>query len=260
MRRLALVPLLAVLAFSCKKEKETPPKSAADQLLSEAKSKLNDRDKKLSSYHLATKVTEGQNEAEFEFFYRSPNKMRGVISKPTQVTYAFDGEALYQVTAADKKFGVLHLKAADKEQYALLLNQTFAPFAPEGFRAPLLVKEGVTAKKVSHPKAQEAVEISEEAKDGSGTTVKVSYVFRWPSMDFLQKTSTVGGQTSEVRVDEEQCDEQLKLCVPKKLTQLANGQPVATSVMTTIELNSSLPNDQFTPVQPEGYERAESGK
>ncbi|MFL5320081.1 MAG: LolA family protein [Myxococcaceae bacterium] len=248
MRKLLAVPVLASLALAgCKKEQSAP---SAD-LLSEVKSRLNDRDRKLSSYHLATTVKEGENVAQFDFFYRSPNKMRGVITRPANVTYAFDGESLFQITGADKKFGVLKL-AGPPEQNALLLNKTFAPFAPEGFRAPLLVKEGVTAKKVTHPKAAEAVEVSEEAKDESGSA-KVTYVFRYPSMDFLSKKSEVGGQSSEVRVDDEQCDEKLKLCVPKKLSQWANGAQIGTSELTQIELNNSLPNDQFTPAVPEGY-------
>lgn len=251
MRRLALLLVLVLAAAGCKK-----PQDDVASLLSEVKSKLAERDRKLSSYHLVTTVVEGQNEAKFEFFFRSPNKMKGVITHPSEVTYAFDGAALHQLTPQQKRLMVKKVTAG-KEQDTLLLNKLFAPFAPEGYRAPLLVREGVTATRVKHPKAAEAVQVSQEAKDESGTA-KVTYVFRWPQMDFLEKTSEIGGQKSTVRVDEEHCDEKLKLCVPKKLTQLVADQPVGTSTLTTIELEAKTPNDAFTLETPDGFQRMEA--
>lgn len=254
MRRLLPLLLLTVVAnAACRK---ADPAASQPSLLSEVKTKLSDRDRKLSSYHLATTVTEGPNEAKFEFFFRSPNKMKGVITHPTQVTYAFDGAVLHQLTGQNKKLTVKKLQPG-VEANTLLLNQLFAPFAPEGYRAPLFVREGVTAMKVTHPKAAEAVRVTQEAKDNTGTA-KVTYVFRWPSMDFLEKTSDIAGQTSSVRVEAEHCDDKLKLCVPKKLTQLTGDQVVGSSQLTTIELSATLPNDAFTLEVPEGFERVEA--
>lgn len=251
MRRTALIILL--LSLGCKSKDAASPEAS---LLSEVKAKLAERDKKLAGYHLATTVTEGQNEAKFEFFFRSPNKMKGVITHPTEVTYSFDGAALHQLTPANKKLMVKKMDGT-AEQNILLLNRTFAPFAPEGFRAPLLVHKGVTAARVTHPKAAEAVQVTQEAKDESGSA-KVTYVFRWPQLDFLEKTSQIGGQTSQVRVDEEHCDEKLKLCVPSKLSQLVGGQLVGTSVLTAIELDAAIANDAFTLAPTEGFERVEA--
>jgi outer membrane lipoprotein-sorting protein len=244
--------LIFLLALGCKPQAAAPEAS----LLSEVKARLAERDRKLAGYKLSTTVTEGANEAKFEFFFRSPNRMKGVITHPTQVTYSFDGEKLHQLTPANKKLMVKKMDGT-AEQNILLLNRTFAPFAPEGFRAPLLVQKGVTAKKVTHPKATEAVQVTQEAKDETGS-VKVSYVFRWPQLDFLEKTSETAGQSSVVRVDEEHCDEKLKLCVPKKLSQLLGGQLVGQSVMTSVELDAAIPNDAFTLQQPEGFERIEA--
>ena len=254
--RLFVFLLVASLALAgCKKPDPAP---ADASLLSEVKTRLTERDKKLASYRFKTTVTEGANEARFEFSFRSPNKMKGVISHPTELTYAFDGSELQQLTLQNKKLVVKTMEGGN-EQTALMLNRTFAPFAPEGFRAPLLVRTGVSAKKVAHPKAREAVEVVQEAKDDSGTA-RVSYVFRWPQMDFLGKTSEIAGQKSEVRVDEEHCDEKLQLCVPMKLSQLSfpkggAGQLVGTSVISEIELSAVLPNDAFTLATPDGFER-----
>ena len=80
-------------------------------------------------------------------------------------------------------------------------------------------------------------------------------MLRWPSMDFLGKrTAGTDGSTAEVRVEEEHCDAQLKLCVPQRLTRWVGGQQVGRIELSGVELNPALPNDSFTLSAPEGYE------
>jgi hypothetical protein len=132
-----------------------------------------------------------------------------------------------------------------------MLTEIFAPFAPEGFRAPLLPGNGVSARRVSHPRGPEAVELTVKP---AGSDVEVTYVLRWPGMDFLGKRTRSGGASSELRVEEEQCEQALGLCVPKRLTQWAGEQQVAETTLSRVELNPTLPAETFTLSAPEGYE------
>jgi hypothetical protein len=79
-------------------------------------------------------------------------------------------------------------------------------------------------------------------------------VLRWPGLDFLGKRTRGGGATSELRVEEEHCEQPLGLCVPRRLTQWAGEQQVAETTLSSVELNPVLPADTFTLAAPEGYD------
>lgn len=241
---------LAALALcGCPKKPEEPK----GELLSLVKEKLTARDGKVQSYHLAGATRQQGQDARFEFFYRHPNRMKGSLTQPVRRSFSWDGQKLFEVVEDDKRFITYEMKLPPHKSL-LFLTQTFAPFAPEGYRAPLLLSEGVTATRTSHPRAAEAIEVRQQTKDESGNTLSVTYVLRWPSMDFLKKTSELGGTVSEIRVDAEHCEEPLKLCFPKQLSQWEGGHPVATTALSTVEINPPLPADSFTLTAPEGFE------
>ena len=107
--------------------------------------------------------------------------------------------------------------------------------------------------KTTDPHAPDAVSLTVVTPDGSGGQVTTQWVLRAISGDFLSKTVTSSAGTRVTRVDSEKCDEVAKLCVPASISELENGQPVATMTMTTIELNAAVPNDAFTLTAPEGF-------
>lgn len=211
--------------------------------VSELKSLLQARDQKLISYHVRVDSLQGAASAKHEFFYRAPNRSLGTVTEPEPLTLAFDGTRVFKVTPAEKKFEVFELRLLP-ENAAYFLASTFTPFVPEGFRTPLIPSRGVSVKKVTHPHAADAVEVTVTLEDAT-----VVWVLRWPSGDVLSKR--VGA--TELSVDEEWCDAPLGLCVPKKVTQRSNGVLEATTFMTSIELNPEIPNDFFTLKAPSGF-------
>lgn len=247
------IALLVLVAAGCTKQSAAPaPVEPSSPLVAEMKKALAERDRRLASYHFVADSKQGDADAHHELFYRSPNKSRGVVTAPEAMTLSFDGARFFRVLDAPKKFEVYELKLpADKA--AFFLASTFQPFAPEGFRTPLVPLRGVVAKKVAHPKAPEAVELSVATKDETGADITVTYTLRFPTGDFLGKRSTVGAQVNELLVEAEQCDEALKLCVPTKLTQKTDGQVVGSTSISKVELNPELPNDSFTLTAPEGF-------
>ncbi len=233
--RLLLVALTAGL-WGCP---STPP-----SLVNEVKRVLAERDRKLTSYHVVVDSAQGTEKAKHEFFYRAPNRSRGTITEgPEPQTLSYDGLKFYKITPGEKKFEAFDVKLSP-ENAAYFLASTFTPFVPEGFRTPLLPSKGVTARKVAHPKAPDALEVTVTVE---GATVV--WVLRWPSGDVLLKR--VG--SIELSVDEEHCDQALGLCVPKLVTQRESGVVQATTSLTTIELNVAIPNDFFTLKAPEGF-------
>ncbi|MDY7227733.1 hypothetical protein [Hyalangium rubrum] len=249
MRVRLLLPALLVFA-GCTKSGEDP----AAALLTEVKKRLTERDGRLTSYRLEGRTSEGAAEpVGFSFAYRSPQRMRAALGAPISRTFSWDGERLFELSETEKRLTTFKTELPP-ERRAGFLTETFAPFTPEGFRAPLLPL-GASAKRTTHPRAQEAVELSAKVADPAAQGLEVAYTLRWPTLDFLGKRSlTAEGDTLEVRVEEEHCDEALKLCVPKRLTRWVKGEKVGETTLSGVELNPALPNDTFTLGAPEGYE------
>lgn len=216
--------------------------------MSQVKQALADRDARLSSYHVVGETMDGAEQVKHAFFFRSPNKMRAVLSRPPAFEWSFDGTRLYRLQSAERMFSTYELKLP-QDKAAIFLHSTFSPFVLEGFRTPLMPMKGVTATKVAHPRGPEAVELTLEPGEG----VKVTYVLRWPGADFLERRSEADAGTSELKVDEDQCDEKLKLCVPKRAGEYFNGKRLLDIRLTTVELNVDLPVEMFAPAVPEGW-------
>ncbi|HYH98828.1 hypothetical protein [Hyalangium sp.] len=247
MRARLLFLTLLVLA-GCSRQREDA------HLLNEVKRRLSERDARLTSYRLEGRTGEGGAEpVGFSFAYRAPQKMRGSLGAPISRTFSWDGERLFEQSDADKRFTTFQTELSP-ERRSGFLTETFAPFTPEGFRAPLLPAE-LSAKRTSHARAPEAVELAASVADPSGESLQVTYTLRWPTLDFLGRQSRLAdGTTLEVRVEEEHCDKALELCVPQKLSRWVKGEKVGETTLSKVELNPTLPNDSFTLAAPEGYE------
>lgn len=248
-----VVGAFAVVATSCGlKCGGPPPQVATGSLLSEVRAQLGQRDAKLRSYAVESEAEAEGAKAKYRFWYRAPQRMRGEITEPNPMAVSFDGQKLYQLNPAQKTLTVFEVKVS-KEKAALMLTQSFAPFVPEGYRVPLFPNSGTQVKKTTHAKAVDAVALTVVTADEQGKPISVEYVLRWPAMDFLSKTTRVGGKNIELRVDEEKCDEKLKLCVPQALSQWNDGMSAGSTRFTHIELNAPVPNDDFVLTAPEGF-------
>lgn len=247
MRTRLLLLTLAVLA-GCSKQQDST------HLVNEVKRRLSERDARLTSYRLEGRMSDaGAEPVAFRFAYRAPQKMMGSLGSPIARTFSWDGERLFEQSDADKRFTTFKNELAP-EQRAGFLTETFAPFSPEGFRAPLLPVE-LSAKRASHPRAPEAVEVTGKVAQSPTESLQVTYTLRWPTLDFLGRQARLpDGTVIETRVEEEHCDEALKLCVPQKLTRWVKGEKAGETTLSKVELNPALPNDTFTLVAPEGYD------
>ncbi len=246
-RLLASLPLLALAG--CTRPQEDPA-----ALLASVKQHLLARESRLGSYRFSGTVQDaGAEPIEFSFAHRAPQRMRGELHKPISRVFAWDGTQLAIQDDGQKRLTTFK-DDLPPEKRAGFLTETFAPFTPEGFRVPLLLST-TRARRASHPRAPEAVELAVQVQDGSSTGLEMTYVLRWPTLDFLGKrTRAADGSSAEVRVEEEHCEAQFKLCVPKRLTRWSGEQQVGTIQLTQVELNPALPNDSFTLTAPEGYD------
>lgn len=251
---------LAALLLGCPKA----PSEPAENLASEARRALAERDRRLTRYLVEATTTQGDATATHSFMSRAPNRVKGTLLTPTPMTLAFDGTRFFKLSPGEKKLEAFELKLP-AEKAALFLTTQFSPFVPEGYRTPLLPTKGVTATKVAHPKGPEAFQLVVSTTDEAGGPIRVTYALRYPTGDFLGKNTEAGGATSEVAVLEEHCDAALSLCVPKVVVQRENGAELGRTTFTRIELTPELPNDTFTLTAPEGFafaqrELVETGK
>ncbi|MBL8923155.1 MAG: hypothetical protein JNJ54_30170 [Myxococcaceae bacterium] len=240
--------ILALTLCGCPKE----PGKAPENLASEARRALAERDKRLGHYFVEVTSTQGDALATHTFVYRAPNRVKGTLLTPQPMTLSFDGTRFFKLSPAEKKLEAFELKLpADKA--ALFLTTQFSPFVPEGYRTPLLPSKGVAAARVAHPKGPEAFELVHSTPDEKGQPITVTWHLRYPSGDFLAKTTRAGAVTNEVVVDEEQCEQRLSLCVPKVVVQRENGAELGRTTFTRIDLSAEVPNDAFTLAAPEGF-------
>ncbi len=246
MNRTSLLLVLSLLG--CPKEAPKPP----ENLASEARRALAERDRRLGHYQVDATSKQGDATATHTFVYRAPNRVKGSLLTPQPMTLSFDGTRFFKLSPADKKLEAFEMKLP-AEKAALFLTTQFAPFVPEGYRTPLLPSKGVTATKVAHPKGPEAFELVLSTPDEKGQPITVTYALRFPSGDFLSKKTVAGGVTSELVVEEEQCEQALSLCVPKVVVQRENGAELGRTTFTRIDLAAEVPNDTFSLVAPEGY-------
>ncbi|MFT3840362.1 MAG: hypothetical protein QM723_25460 [Myxococcaceae bacterium] len=233
--RLHVALLIIVVGAACTRGNE--------DLLPRLKSALAERDRKLTSYRFSAEAHQGDAVARHAFAFRSPNKMRGTLMEPDRFEWAFDGTTLARAHYRQHKLEVYALKLPPAKA-SVFLHDTFSPFVFEGFRAPLLPPTGATAKLNG-----DKVEVSAKLADDLDAT----WVFKWPSADFVSKSTTVKGERSVIQVDEEQCDAKLGLCVPKKVSQHTGDTLIGSTTLNEISLNPELPEGEFTLHAGEGW-------
>jgi outer membrane lipoprotein-sorting protein len=249
MRALFLLPLVCLVA--CRSSSSGGGGDA--ELMARVREKLAARDVKLVNYQLEGTQTEGDTTASFSFAYRAPQKMRGTVSAPKARTVSWDGKLLYEQVDADRQFTTFKSEVS-AQKLSAFLTEVFTPFVPDGFRAPLLLRSTKAKRATGLPEGKEAVELSMALEGDAGGGVEVTYVLRWPSLDFLAKrTRSPDGTRAEVRMEEEHCDTDLGLCVPRKLTRWVGEARQGETVLTKVDLKAALPNDAFTPAAPDGY-------
>ncbi|MEN9797124.1 MAG: hypothetical protein RL653_820 [Pseudomonadota bacterium] len=248
---LAPVSLALLLGGGCEQLKGSHAPGGDAALLQEVRTRLAAREGKVTGYALTAEVREGPHVAKYEFWFRAPNKMRGDITEPGSFSYAFDGRFLYQQSDERRSLLVAELDPS-RESTAVALLQTFSPFAPEGLRAPLLKSRDVTVQRVQHPKGPEAVKLEQRIRM-DGLAYKLTYVLRWPSMDFLSKTLDSKGGSVELRVDEESCDVLPGLCFPRKLSEWREGRKASTTDIPDLDFSEVLPAEAFVLEPPQGF-------
>jgi len=241
----AVTGLCLLLAPGCTKQ-DAPPAPAGTELVSRIQGALADRERKVVSYRFDGVTVQGEDKAEFSFAWRAPGKMRGEY-KSAGKTFAFDGKRFQQWDEKTRVLSVLELEKAPKEKAALLLHRVFAPFAPEGWRTPML------AGKLHAENKGEHVVLSAEA-EAAGEKAVVEFGFAPPAMDFVFKSFRGGGET---RVTAKHCEPALGLCFPIALEEKASGAPVATTTLSNIQINGAIPPETFELTAPEGAKTEE---
>jgi hypothetical protein len=219
-------------------------RSGDPNLLGEVKAVLAEREARLTAYAFTARA----GELPYAVAFRAPRSTR--LELPDGAL-SFDGERFYERDDVLRTFTV-YAPQLDAAELALVWSQSFGPQVPEGFRAPLLPPRGVEATRVA-----DTVELTLRTTD-NGKPVTVTSVLRWPSGDFLERRTDYGGAKGGVRMDAEQCDAGLKLCVPTRLSKWAGAQKVEDIVLSDIALGAAAARDAFVLAAPQGFEQLHS--
>lgn len=231
-----------VACAACRAPASTEP--AAGPSLSEVRQQLAARDARLGGYDVSGESLEGTHRARFSFSFRPPQRLQGRIVEPAAQTLSFDGRTFFQRDDATGALQVTDLHERPADEVSQALHGIFGAFVAEGWRAPLL-PSSTKARKVPHPKGPEAVELAIDP-DGTGS-LRVTYVLRWPSMDFLEKRFEQDGKPiGGIRVDDERCEATRSLCVPIAWTHVSHGLDAASVRLTGVRFGQDVDPVEFT--------------
>jgi hypothetical protein len=220
--------------------------SAEEALLGELKQRLAAREQHLAAYRVVGTVQDGGGVASFRFAFRAPDRMRGTVEGPVGRTFAFDGSTLFLREGEAGAVQAQPLAGLSRAEVAERLHAIFSHFVCAGFRAPLLAPQALRARRLTHPRAAQAVELVSAVPGPGGTPVTATYVLRWPAMDFLEKRLEGAGAPGAVRVEEEACPPGAGVCVPRVWTHWSDGQRVATVRLSEVALGEALPQEVFS--------------
>ncbi len=220
------------------------PEPPTGPSLSQVRQQLSAREVRLGGYDVDGEILEGSHRAGFSFSFRPPQRLQGRVHGPTAQTLSFDGRTFFQRDDATGALQVTPLKERPADEVSQTLHAVFGSFVAEGWRAPLL-PSSTKARAVAHPKGPEAVEL-EVDPDGTGA-LRVVYVLRWPSMDFLEKRlEQRGGPTGGIRMESEQCEAERNLCVPTAWSHVSDGVTAASVRLTQVRLGANVQPVEFT--------------
>ncbi len=249
-RTAAVLVLVVAAGCPCTRSAELPAKTS---LLSQLRSGLAERERKLESYRLegaTTDVASGQ-QARFRFAFRAPGQMRGELLAPTPHVFAFDGHQLAEVAADTGTLTQWDLTGLDRHRADAVLHEIFAPFAPEGFRAPLIPagpQVQVTAIDGGDPSV---LRVSADLADGA-EAYHFEYDFRAPAMDLLRELTRAPSGERIIEVVKERCDAAWGFCLPAAWVEKVGGQEISRTVLSTIEANPALAPSDFVLAVPDG--------
>jgi hypothetical protein len=231
---------VALVLVACHAE----PSSAT--LLSDVKTTLAQRELKLQAWAFKAHVQPGGDA--YALAFRAPKSTR--LQLPNGVL-SFDGQTFFERDDAAKTLTV-HPSSLSQTELALLWSTSFGARVPEGFRAPLLPSQGVIARRVG-----DTVELEWRSRDGQND-VTVTSVLRWPGGDFLERRTAYAGARGVVRMQREQCDARLSLCVPTQLARFEADKEVESTVLDGVQLGSLVSESEFVLTAPAGYVRTEA--
>jgi hypothetical protein len=213
-------------------------------LLAQVKRALVEREQRLQAYSFQAHA----GAAQYTLSFRAP---KSTLLTLESGALSFDGERFYERDDAARTF-TTYAPELNAEQLALIWAQGFGARIPEGFRAPLLPPRGVTAQQVG-----DTVELTLHTHD-EGKDVSVTSVLRWPGADFLERRTDYGGAKGALRMEREECDPQLKLCVPTQLAKWVGDQKVEQTELTQVQLNDAPARDAFVLTVPRDFKQEHS--
>jgi hypothetical protein len=234
--------------------RQTEPAADGTALLSQARSALAERERKLQTYRFHGQTTDLQRQETlgFNFVYRAPTKMRGETLGASAHVFVFDGSSLRELDVAAKKVTTYDLTGLPRDRSDALLHQIFAPFAPEGFRAPLL-PAGSAVKAERRIGAEEKAEVmlTTEVADGAEHYAFI-YRYRTPAMDLVEKIIRAPDGDHSTVVNKQSCEPKSGLCVPTEIVETAAGKPVARTVLSEVAINGPVTDGDFVLAVPAG--------
>lgn len=243
--------LLALAVLCGCTQKVSAPSEA--ELVSQARTQLAERERKLSSYrfHGSTTDLASNQSLGFRFLYRSPGKMRGETEGAQPHVFVFDGQSLKDLDVAAKRLTTYDLAGLPKDKADAFLHTIFAPFAPEGFRAPLLPTAGLHAQQRIGEQDRKELQLSAAIQDGPQ---KYDFGFRFalPAMDLLEKTVKGPEGESKVTVARQACEPKLGLCFPAEVLESRDGKPVARTLLSDVQVNAPVTDADFALAVPAG--------
>lgn len=244
---------LLALAVLCGCPSNKKSQAAPAELVSQARTQLAERERKLVSYRFhgsTTDLTRNQSLG-FKFLFRSPDKMRGETEGAQPHVFVFDGKALRDLDVSKKKLTTYDLSSLPKAKADAFLHEIFAPFAPEGFRAPLLPGGPLQAETRLGEGDKKELWLSGAVADGA-QKYEFSFLFALPAMDLVQKDISAPDGKSRIAVTRQSCDPKLGLCFPAEVLETRDGKPVARTVLSDIEVNGAVADADFALAVPPG--------
>ena len=222
-------------------------------MVSQIRTALAERERKLGTYRLQGTTIDAASgqQARFRFMFRAPNQMRGELLAPTHRIFAFDGHNLSELAVDTGVLTHWDLAGLDRAHADSMLHQVFAPFAPEGFRAPLM-PTGPEVRATSIDRAGATmVRLSADLVEG-GEEYFFAYELRPPAMDLLREETRSPAGEHVVEVLKERCDPGWGFCLPEAWVEKAGTQETAHTVLDAIDLNPPLSPADIALAVPDG--------
>lgn len=242
--------LAAMVLAGCPKNEPAPTGAEA---VSEARAHLADRERKLSTYRFHGVTTDlATNEPlGFSFVYRAPGKMRGETEGKAPHVFAFDGKTLAELDVNAKKLTTYDISGLPRGKADEVLHQIFAPFAPEGFRAPLLPSAGLTAARSVGAEDKPQVELTAKVADGNDK-YDFHFVFHTPAMDLVEKEVDGPNGALKTTVVKQACDAKSGLCFPVEILETLDAKAVGRTNLSELSVNGPVNDAEFTLAVPPG--------